>query len=375
MGFPLSDEQNVTNSYSNTSGTEQFFSASCSIPKECAGLYYSPATGSWPVWGGNYALYNSLGGPAKEMGFPLNQEQGVTNPYSNISGTEQYFTEKCGGNTSCAAIYASPATASQQVWGGNYALYNNDLGGPAGIMGFPITQEQSMNGGTVQYFTEKCGGNTRCAAIYTSPATASHQVWGGNYADYVRLGEANGPLAFPLTPENNVSGGTAQYFTANHGCGTPGPYGSDGAIYENPNIGSYAVYGCIYAFYQQWGQHSSDGLSSMFGFPMSDETGITDYWGNPGRVNYFQGSYCGTTSHPGSAIYWWTGAHEVHGCIFDTYYRMNGPASKLGFPISDEYTNSLGYPESDFSNGEILWENGNAVVLYDTSCVTTGKCN
>ena len=85
--------------------------------------------------------------------------------------------------------------------------------------------------------------------------------------------------------------------------------------------------GCIFQKYANLGE-----ANSFLGFPTYDETGA----GNS-RVSYFSGtswgSNCGSTglynSH--AAIFWTgpTGAHEVHGCIYDTYNQYGGPAGSL----------------------------------------------
>lgn len=150
------------------------------------------------------------------------------------------------------------------MYGGDFQEYvsNQEANG---LAGFPVTDQLSMNGGTVQYFREGCGGTTHCAGIYFSASTVSRLVFGGDFKDYQGLGEANGPLAFPITDQLNISGGTIQYFTANHGCGSPGPYGSDGAIYWTGSAG-FQVYGCIYGTYMTY-----SGPGGALGYPISSE--------------------------------------------------------------------------------------------------------
>jgi uncharacterized protein with LGFP repeats len=121
------------------------------------------------------------------------------------------------------------------------------------------------------------------------------------------------------------------------------------------------VYGCIYAFYQL----TSKGIGGVLGYPLSDESGITDSYGNGRRVNYFTGNYgCGAPGPDGSdgAIYWTGTGYQVYGCIYGTYMAQGGPGGILGFPVSSEYTNTLCYRETDFVGGNIVWQNGSGVV-------------
>jgi hypothetical protein len=103
---------------------------------------------------------------------------------------------------------------------------------------------------------------------------------------------------------------------------------------------------------------------NFLGEATSNETGIAS-----GRVSYFGGtswgSNCGSagpySSH--AAIYWTssTGAHEVHGCIYNTYVNgYAGPNSFLGFPTGDQVNPSGGGHYQDFQNGYINADiNGN----------------
>jgi uncharacterized protein with LGFP repeats len=89
------------------------------------------------------------------------------------------------------------------------------------------------------------------------------------------------------------------------------------------------------------------------GYPITDETGTAD---GVGRYNHFQ--YGG--------IYWTpkTGAHEVHGPIYDEWARLKWERGVLGYPLTDEEETqeeilpvgmgrTLWY--NQFQNGIIYW--------------------
>ena len=129
--------------------------------------------------------------------------------------------------------------------------------------------------------------------------------------------------------------------------------------------------GCTYAAYQRLGGPTG---SVGLGYPVSDENKITNSSGSVvGWVSYFLGHPCNSGSHPygsGSAIYvpesnaTASGGFEVRGCIYDTYLAYGGPTGRLGFPVTDEYTNSAGEPESNFQGGYIIWTASGASVTF-----------
>lgn len=61
----------------------------------------------------------------------------------------------------------------------------------------------------------------------------------------------------------------------------------------------------------------------------------------------------------GWSIYWWTpqtGAYEVHGAIRDKWVALGRESSVLGYPTSDETSDSYGTGRlNHFQNGEIYW--------------------
>ncbi len=111
----------------------------------------------------------------------------------------------------------------------------------------------------------------------------------------------------------------------------------------------HAVYEEIY---EKWGDENvwKEGIyeQSPLGFPMRDvedapPSGVT---GRAGKMANFQGG----------AIYLQDGegeAYEVHGLIHLAYNETGGPESWLGYPITDEEKNYLGYSINIFEGGYI----------------------
>ena len=127
IGFPTADEQPVT-SWSGAEGVVQHF--------EAADIFWSDEVGAWPVHGSIWDLYNDLGG-VEQRGFPTSDEVG-------LAGGMVQTTER-------GRLYWSPDAGAHWMQGailGTYLWW----GGPAGPLGFPVSQEEDADGEVVQYF-------------------------------------------------------------------------------------------------------------------------------------------------------------------------------------------------------------------------------
>jgi hypothetical protein len=147
---------------------------------------------------------------------------------------------------------------------------------------------------------------------YSSPATGSHQVCGAIRAKYEALGGPFGFLGYPVTDELPTPDGVGRF---NH-------FANSGSIYWTPNTGAWSIHGAIRAKWASLGWERS-----FLGYPTSDETAAPG--SAPGRFNNFSNS---------GSIYWTqaTGASSIHGAIRAKYLALGGPASVLGYPITDE---------------------------------------
>jgi uncharacterized protein with LGFP repeats len=91
---------------------------------------------------------------------------------------------------------------------------------------------------------------------------------------------------------------------------------------------------------------ASLGWETFFGYPITDEVRAPD---GVGRINHFQIN---------GSIYWTptTGAREVHGYIREEWKSLNWEHSFLGYPISDESTTPDGVGRyNQFQGGTIYW--------------------
>lgn len=195
------------------------------------------------------AYYQSLGGPASFLG-------NETGPETNVAGglVQPYQ----GGS-----IFYSSATGPHVVIGAILAKYN-DMGGPAGVLGFPTSDEQGTADGTARFNTFAGTGGS---ALYWTPNTGAHSIQGAIYAHFTAQG-GEATLGAPTTDEQGTPDGTGRY---NH-------FTNDASIYWTPNTGAQAIHGAIRDKWASLGWERSP-----LGYPTSDEFAVTG-----GRQNTFQ---------------------------------------------------------------------------------------
>ncbi len=190
------------------------------------------------------------------------------------------------------------------------------LGGPAGLLGAPLTNEFAVAGGRAQRFAS--------GEMFWSPATGGHEVHGSILAHYLAIAGPAGRLGLPVTDELAIPGGRSSAFQV-------------GSMYWSPTTDAWSVQGLIRQEYDALGGPASLGL------PLNDETTTPD---GVGRYNHFSG---------GRSIYWTpgTGAHAVIGAI-RVHWEALGWERGLGYPLTDELA-TPGGRLSEFQNGTIYW--------------------
>jgi hypothetical protein len=205
----------------------------------------------------------------------------------------------------------------------------NELGGPAGFLGSPTSEELSCPDGEGRYRHYQNG------SIYWHSKTDAHEVHGLIRAKWAKLGWEKSVLGYPKTDERNcpVAGGKYNLFQR----GT--------ILWFPPSKEAFEVHGAIRSKWVSLGCESG-----FLGFPVTDELPCPD---GIGRFNHFQNG----------SIYWKPSisAHEVHGLIRN-YWADHGWEKNpdLGYPISDELPTKASSKNrySDFENGVVFWKYG-----------------
>ncbi|WP_321935176.1 hypothetical protein [Paraburkholderia sp. J8-2] len=160
-------------------------------------------------------------------------------------------------------------------------------------------------------------------------------VYGSIYVHYTNLGSiAAGAyrvpvVGLPLSDEEAVPDGRRSRFEG-------------GEIYSKSATGAWEVHGAIREAWEAQG-----GVSSVLGYPTSDEVGVMSGPAEIGRSNTFENG----------TMFWSaaTGAFECHGEILARYRTSGGPAGALGFPTTNETDTPSGGRYNAFQNGFIVW--------------------
>ena len=152
------------------------------------------------------------------------------------------------------SIYSSATTGTHMVHGAILARYKA-LGGPGGVLGFPLTDQSRAPDNVGSYNTFSGMGRS---SIYWTSKTGAHAVGGAIRAKWRALGGPTGSVGYPLTDELRSSSGTGRYnaFT-----------GAD--LYWSSGTGAHEVRGAIRNLWNAAGN-----ASSTLGLPISDEYSV-----------------------------------------------------------------------------------------------------
>lgn len=227
-------------------------------------------------------------------------------------------------------IYYHPNVGAYEIHGAILDKYGQ-LNWEQGFMGFPRSDElwTPDHSGRFQLFQ---GGN-----IYWRGDLGAHFVVGKTLKKYGEFKYEQGLLGYPLSDELDVGDGRGKYQRF-----------EGGSIYWTPETGAWVVRGAIF---DKWGDF--DWEKGFVGYPVMDEVDPGD---GRGRFQNFEGGQ----------IYWTpqTGAHEVHGPIFDKWGESQWEKGPLGYPVTDIMevpgTNKL---YCDFEHGKIEWDPAKAATV------------
>ena len=248
-------------------------------------IYWSTATGARMLRTQYLAKYTAVGGPAGILGFP------TSDPLPSAPGGEYATFQK--GN-----IYIGPAVGAHVVKGSILTKYLA-LKGSLGVAGFPTSDEATVAGGYISNFqfgtiTSSVAGlhfvhgavatkyaalkgpagvlgfptsdelvatpggfssNFQRGSILYSAPTGAHYLTSAIDAKYTALKRQSGFLGFPVTDEAVAAPGGLKA-TFQHG-----------QIFWSTSSGSHFVRGAIQTKYTELGASAG-----VLGFPISDET-------------------------------------------------------------------------------------------------------
>ncbi|WP_284581614.1 FG-GAP-like repeat-containing protein [Streptomyces sp. 2P-4] len=167
-------------------------------------IYWHPSTGAWVVWGSIRAKWLALGAEKGILGYPTSDESPTFD-----GGRFNTFSSPTGGK---GGIFYSKDTGSFEVHGAVFAKYMS-LGGPAGYLGYPVTDERvaADKVGRYNHFRQRSEtGET--GSIFWTRATGAWSVHGGIRSKWLALDAERGALGYPTSDEYDVAGGLREDF-------------------------------------------------------------------------------------------------------------------------------------------------------------------
>ncbi|CAN5911375.1 hypothetical protein BH23ACT2_BH23ACT2_25930 [soil metagenome] len=264
-------------------------------------IYWTSGTGARDVRGRILAEYQDRGGVGGSLGYPN------TNTLTSGDRRTKYNTFHAGRIYSFqqAPRYAVTLTAP-------YFLKHEFLGGPNGVMGYPVAnnravQGSSARGGRVQTF-ERGRIYQRNGRLFQTHGTIAsfHQSAGG----------IGGRYGYPVTDIQGTGdgrGGRSQWFEG-------------GLVWSLPPAGlpGRGLYGVVLNRFVANGHTIARPGEHNVGYPTRSAGPVGD-----GRGTYAvfeRGRIYGTAQ---------LGAFQVHGGVLDLYLRNGGPQGRLGYPTSE----------------------------------------
>ncbi|KRE79482.1 hypothetical protein [Arthrobacter sp. Soil763] len=201
------------------------------------------------------------------------------------------------------------------------------------VLGLPVTAEGCglKASGCYQQFAR--------GTVYWAPGVGGHVVWGGIRGQWEATGAQNGVLGYPTGEES---------------CGLPGngcvQQFQGGRIYWSGPTGAHVIRGGIGS---RW--TAAGATRSMLGFPLTNEQCGQ---AAQGCVQRFQGG----------SVYWSsaTGAWLAGRGIVSKYLAAGGPGGSLGYPISNERC-SGGSCAQSYQRGDITWSGSAGARVYPMS--------
>jgi hypothetical protein len=165
LGLPISDEESVPG------GRKSEFQGGT--------LYWSGDSGAHEIHGMIRERYRQLGGPASFLGFPTSDESDVLTRDKRPSGGKVSRFQH-------GTIYWTGRTGAFEVHGAIRELYETQLGGPLGVLGYPITNETNLPDSDIRY------NNFERGVIVWRPSTGARAVTELDlYLSWVKAGKVD----------------------------------------------------------------------------------------------------------------------------------------------------------------------------------------
>jgi hypothetical protein len=154
-------------------------------------IYWTTATGAHEVHGLIRGKYQAIGAERSPLGYPVTDESRTPDQVGRYSGFQ------------FGSIYWTPATGAFEVHGRIGERYQA-LGGPDGLLGYPLTDETGTPDRIGRY------NHFQNGSIYWTPRTDAHEVHGAIRGRWSDLGWERGLLGYPISDEHDTPDGAGR---------------------------------------------------------------------------------------------------------------------------------------------------------------------
>ena len=230
-------------------------------------IYNITGLGVRAVHGAIWQHYQAIGGPVSPLGYPLDDETGTPdrigrfNQFAKLNSAAQII--------GYGSIYWTPQLGAWSVHGAIQRKWQS-LGWEAGILGYPVTDEEGTPDGIGRFnhFSKLNGAGqiVNNGSIYWTPELGAWSIHGAIRDKWAALGWETSTVGYPVTDEEGTPDGIGRFnhFSKLNGAGQ---VLYNGSIYWTPQLGAWSVYGAIRDKWASMGWERGP-----LGYPTSDQT-------------------------------------------------------------------------------------------------------
>lgn len=363
LGYPI---DNMSNEETSKFGTK-FRCQNFANGTENGSLEYNISSGNvFVVHGPIFKKWGALGYAQSDLGLPIKDQENRSGHWycefegGNISwddSTGDYKVKLDGAGSVITVGQGAPNSEIKQSFMDAY-----DRNGGVNVLGNSTKEVHRAWGYLVQDFPG-ASGYAGGIIMYNSYNMRAYYIHGEIWDKYYELGGPNAKtdIEFVLgPPKSDIEPYIhSQPPATSHNAEFRYQNFEGGALEYNITSGNVVeIHGEIFTKWKRLGYASSELGLVTSNEKEADQSPI----GTEGRVSDFEDGH----------IYWHRNganankAFETHGVIDDYYISQGGSNGSLGFPVSDQYTDSDGHQRSNFERGYIVTTDGVNCLAYST---------
>jgi len=165
-------------------------------------IYWSATTGAHAIYGDIRLKWLSVGGPKSNLGYPKTDE-------APTADNKCRFNDFAVDGHETGAIYWTPAQGAHLIYGQIWLKWLS-IGGEGSNLGYPITDEASTTDNICRFNNFAMDGNAT-GSIYWTSSGGAHLIYGQIWLKWISLGGEAGPLGYPTTDESSAGDNAGRY--------------------------------------------------------------------------------------------------------------------------------------------------------------------